>query len=85
LADLGTVTFFLYFDDEEHARHARAALLADGFSPHEVDPPEEGDPAWSVLADRELHEGEVETYVERVRSIAAASGGRLDGLSSPWP
>ena len=79
------MTFFLYFDDEEHARHARAALLADGFSPHEVDPPEEGDPAWSVLADRELHEGELEVCVERVHSIAAASGGRLDGLSSPWP
>jgi hypothetical protein len=79
------VTFFLYFDDEEQARHARAALLADGFSPHEVDPPEEGDPAWSVLADREMHDAEVEGFVDRVRAIAEASGGHLDGIATPWP
>jgi hypothetical protein len=83
--DLGTVTFFLYFDDEEHAGHGRAALVADGFAPHEVDPPEEGDPSWSVLADRDMHDGEVESYVERVREIAAASGGHLDGIATPWP
>jgi hypothetical protein len=78
------VTFFLYFDDAEHAGHAHAALLADGFSPHDVDPPEAGDPAWSVLADREMHDGEVDGYVERARAIAVASGGRLDGISTPW-
>jgi hypothetical protein len=79
------VTFFLYFDDAEHAEHARAALLADGFSPHELDPPEEGDPAWSVLAEREMHGGEVESYTDRVRAIAEASGGHLDGIATPWP
>ena len=81
----GTVTFFLYFDDEAQAEHARGALRADGFAPHDSDPPEEGDPAWSVLADREMHDAEVEQWVERARAIAAASGGHLDGIATPWP
>jgi hypothetical protein len=83
--ELGTVTFFLYFEDEPHAEHARAALSAEGFSPREPDPPEEGDPNWSVLADRDMHEGEVEGYLERVRAIAAQTGGHLDGIATPWP
>jgi hypothetical protein len=81
----GTVTFFLYFDDREHAERARAALLAEGFAPRACDPPEEGDPSWSVLADCELREEEVEGMVERARAIAAASDGHLDGLATPWP
>jgi hypothetical protein len=81
----GTVTFFLYFDDLEHADHAHAALVADGFAPRAPDPPEEGDASWSLLADRELGEDEVEAAVERARAIAAASGGHLDGLATPWP
>ncbi len=85
VAETGTVTFFLYFDDEAQAEQARTALLADGFSPFPVDPPEEDDPAWSVLADREMHDSEVETYIGRVRTIAGAAGGHLDGISTPWP
>jgi hypothetical protein len=83
--ELGTVTFFLYFADEEHAENARAALLADGFSPHPCDPPEEGDSDWSVLADRELLSHEVETQLERVRTIAEACSGHVDGIATPWP
>lgn len=85
MAETGTVTLFLYFDDEAHAEQARAALLADGFSPFPVDPPEEDDPAWSVLADREMTDSDVERYIARVREIAAAAGGQLDGISTPWP
>ncbi len=85
MAKTGTVTFFLYFDDEARAEQAHAALLADGFSPYPVDPPEKDDPAWSVLADREMHDMEIEGYIARVRSIAEAAGGQLDGISTPWP
>ncbi len=74
----GTVTFFLYFDDREHAEHAHAALTVDGFSCHHVDPPEDAvDPSWSVTAGRELRDSEVEAVFVRVQEIAAASGGRV--------
>ncbi len=79
------MTFFLYFDDEAHAAQAHDALAADGFSPYPADAPEEGEPSWSVLADRELHDSEVEACIGRVRAIAEASGGHLDGISTPWP
>jgi hypothetical protein len=85
MAGTGTVTFFLYFDAEAQAEQAHAALLADGFAPYPIDPPEKDDPAWSVLADREMHDTEIESYIARVRSIAAAAGGHLDGISTPWP
>ena len=39
----GTVTFFLYFDDREHAEHAHAALTVDGFACRHVDPPEDAE------------------------------------------
>jgi hypothetical protein len=80
------VTFFLYFESREHAEHAHAALSVDGFSCHHVDPPEDAeDPTWSVTAGREMHDFEVEVAVERVRAIAVASGGHLDGIATPWP
>ncbi|HEX4521006.1 MAG TPA: ribonuclease E inhibitor RraB [Gaiellaceae bacterium] len=85
MPETGTVTFFLYFDDEAHAEQAHAALTADGFSPYPADPPEEGDPAWSVLADREMEDDEIESYITRVRAIAGKTGGHLDGISTPWP
>jgi len=74
----GTVTFFLYFEDRDHAEHAHAALTVDGFVCHHVDPPEDADDtSWSVTAGRELHDSEVE--------IVAASGGHVDGIATPWP
>ncbi len=82
----GAVTFFLYFADREHAEHAHAALTVDGFSCHHVDPPEDAvDPSWSVTAGRELREVEVEAVFVRVQEIAAASGGSVDGIATPWP
>ena len=82
----GTVTFFLYFEDRDHAEHAHAALTVDGFGCHHVDPPEDSDdPTWSVTAERELHDSEVEVVLERVRAIAQASGGHVDGIATPWP
>ena len=82
----GIVTFFLYFDDREHAEHAHAALVIDGFACHHVDPPEDArDRTWSVLADREMHDAEVEAFFERACAIAAASGGHVDGIATPWP
>ena len=86
MQDTGTVTFFLYFECREHAEHAHAALTVDGFACHHVDPPEDAhDPTWSVLADRVMHDAEVERYLERARAIAQASGGHLDGIATPWP
>jgi hypothetical protein len=79
------VTFFLYFEEEPDAEQARAALAADGFSPHPCDPPEAGDSNWSVLADREMNDGEVEDYLARVRAIAERTGGEVDGIATPWP
>jgi hypothetical protein len=82
----GTVTFFLYFDDRDHAEHAHAALTVDGFACRHVDPPEDAeDLSWSVTAGRELQDFEVEIVLERVHAIAAASGGRVDGIATPWP
>jgi hypothetical protein len=83
--DVGTVTFFLYFENEADAEQGRAALLEGGFSPHPCDPPEEGDPNWSVLAERDMHDAEVEGHLDRVRAIAARTGGQLDGIATPWP
>jgi hypothetical protein len=84
--ETGTVTFFLYFDDREHAEHAHAALTVDGFACHHVDPPEDArDTTWSVLAEREMHDAEVEGFLERVRAIAQGSGGHVDGIATPWP
>jgi hypothetical protein len=86
MQETGTVTFFLYFEERLHAEHAHAALEVDGFSCHHVDPPEDTvDLTWSVLAEREMHDAEVESYLDRVRTIASASGGRVDGISTPWP
>jgi len=80
------VTFFLYFDDREHAEHAHAALTVDGFACRHIDPPEDArDPSWSVTAERELHDSELDGCLERVRAIARASGGHVDGIASPWP
>jgi len=82
----GAVTFFLYFDDREHAEHALAALTVDGFGCRHVDPPEDTkDPTWSVTAERLMLESEVEACLERVRLIAEGSGGRVDGIATPWP
>jgi hypothetical protein len=82
----GTVTFFLYFESREHAEHAHAALTVDGFTCQHVDPPEDAeDPSWSVTAGRAMHDYEVETVLERVRVIAQASGGHVDGIAAPWP
>jgi len=84
--DTGTVTYFLYFDDREHAEHAHAALTVDGFSCSHVDPPEDAaDRSWSVTAEHEISADEVETNLERVRAIAQASGGNVDGVATPWP
>jgi hypothetical protein len=82
----GTVTFFVYFDDREHAEHAYAALTVDGFTCLHVDPPEDAvDPSWSVTAERRMESHELELHLERVRAIAQASGGHVDGIASPWP
>jgi hypothetical protein len=84
--DTGTVTFFLYFEAREQAAHAHAALTVDGFACFHVDPPEDSDdPTWSVTAERELQEPEVEDCLARVRAIAEASGGHVDGIATPWP
>ena len=86
MQETGTVTFFLYFDDREHAEHAHAALTVDGFGCSHVDPPEDaGDSSWSVTAEREMVDSEVEACLERVRLIAQASGGHVDGIATPWP
>jgi hypothetical protein len=82
----GRVTFFLYFEDLEHAEHAHAALTVDGFTCEHVDPPEDArDTNWSVTAEREMHSEEVEVHLERVRAIALATGGHVDGIATPWP
>jgi hypothetical protein len=82
----GTVTFFLYFENREHAEHAYAALTVDGFGCRHLDPPEDAvDTFWSVTAERVLVDSEVEGCLERVRLIAEASGGRVDGIATPWP
>jgi hypothetical protein len=82
----GTVIFFLYFEDREHAEHAHAALSVDGFGCRHVDPPEDAaDTSWSVTAERIMLDSEVDGCLERVRLIAEASGGRVDGIATPWP
>ena len=82
----GTVTFFLYFAERDHAEHAHAALVVDGFTCRHVDPPEDAkDTSWSVTAERVMHDSEVESCLERVRLIAEASGGHVDGIATPWP
>ena len=86
MQETGTVTFFLYFDDREHAEHAHAALTVDGFGCGHLDPPEDAaDTSWSVTAEREMVDSEVEACLERVRLIAQASGGHVDGIATPWP
>jgi len=80
------VTFFLYFGDRAHAEQAYATLTVEGFECRHLDPPEDArDPSWSVTAGRELHDTEVEGCLERVRAIAEASGGHVDGIATPWP
>jgi hypothetical protein len=84
--DTGTVTFFLYFESRSHAEHAHAALTVDGYACLHVDPPEDAvDTSWSVTAEREMHQDEVEAHLERARAIAQASGGHVDGIATPWP
>ena len=86
MQETGTVTFYLYFDDREHAEHAHAALTVDGFGCRHVDPPEDAaDTSWSVTAERIILDSEVDGCLERVRLIAEASGGRVDGIATPWP
>ena len=83
----GKVTFFLYFDTQEHADHALGLLQADGFDVENVaaayNPKE--DPEWTVDADRVLPPDGLEAAIVRVREIAAASNGELDAVSMPWP
>jgi Regulator of ribonuclease activity B len=83
----GKVTFFLYFDTEEHARHAQALLQADGFGVENVaqayNPKQ--DPSWTVDADRMLTPDGLDASIARVQEIAASSNGRLDAISMPWP
>ena len=80
------MTFFLYFGDRAHAEEAYDALTVEGFECRHLDPPEDPqDPSWSVTAGRELHDTEVAGCLERVRAIALASGGHVDGIATPWP
>ncbi len=86
MSDTGTVVFFLYFADEAQCRSARAALAEAGCTPQEIVPPEAVDDAtWSLAVERELHTGDIEEAVDRVRAIAVAAGGELDGIVTPWP
>ena len=83
----GNVTFFLYFDTQEHAEHAHALLEADGFDVENVAAAYNAkeDPEWTVDAARVLAPGDLDAAVARVREIAAASNGELDAVSMPWP
>jgi hypothetical protein len=81
------VTYFLYFDTQNHAEHARALLNADGFDVENVAQtynPQE-DPTWSVDAARVLTPDTLDASLARVREIAAASGGEVTAISMPWP
>jgi Regulator of ribonuclease activity B len=87
VAEPGNVTFFLYFDTQEHAQHAHALLEADGFDVENVAPaynPRE-DPSWTVDAARVLAPDALDAAIARVKEIAAASNGDLDAISMPWP
>jgi hypothetical protein len=83
----GTVTFFLYFDTEEHAEHAHALLAADGFDVEGVAQTynQAEDPTWSVDVARVLAPDALDASLARVREIAAASGGEVTAISMPWP
>ena len=81
-----TVTFFLSFPDAVRAERARALLGADGFAALDLVPPDSGaDPAWSLAAEGELGRADLDRAVARVRAIAAATGGTLEGTALPWP
>jgi Regulator of ribonuclease activity B len=83
----GDVTFFLYFDTQEHTEHAHALLEADGFDVENIaqayNPKE--DPEWTVDVVRVLSPAGLDAAIARVREIAAASNGELDAVSMPWP
>jgi hypothetical protein len=84
--EAGTVTFFLYFSTEGEAARAQAALTAEGCAPQEILPPDDPvDETWSLSAEWVLESHEVAGVVVRVRSIAEAAGGELDGVVTPWP
>jgi hypothetical protein len=83
----GNVSFFLYFDTEGHAEHARALLAADGFDVENVAQAYNAkeDPEWTVDVARVLSPADLDTAIARVEEVAAASNGELDAISMPWP
>ena len=80
MPETGTVTFYLYFDDREHAEHAHAALTVDGFGCRHVDPPEDDPGAWvgeAKIAGRAVPTGDGFRVDITEAALTYLAGGRL--------
>jgi hypothetical protein len=77
-----TVTFFLSFPDPPSARALVETASRRSTSSR---PTAACDAAWSPAAEGELGRADLGRAVARLRAIAAATGGTLEGAALPWP